>query len=143
MGAVLFGLELWLMLSFSGCGCAKPLPIVLWHGMGDTCCNPLSIGGVKTALQQRYGAPQGSGFVALLLTLCVPVIGAHIGDMAAVMPEVTLDCALLLQLRLQTFVHTAHKRQYNMLDAWPTCKKPAHAPLPCGTGLDTVQTCTW
>lgn len=31
------------------------LPVVLWHGMGDTCCNPLSIGGVKDAIQDRYG----------------------------------------------------------------------------------------
>jgi hypothetical protein len=33
-----------------------PLPLVVWHGMGDTCCNPLSIGGVDTALEKRYGA---------------------------------------------------------------------------------------
>jgi hypothetical protein len=33
-----------------------PLPFVLWHGMGDTCCNPLSLGGVDTALEKRYGA---------------------------------------------------------------------------------------
>lgn len=30
-------------------------PIVLWHGMGDTCCNPLSIGGVRDAIEDRYG----------------------------------------------------------------------------------------
>lgn len=26
---------------------AAPLPVVLWHGMGDTCCNPLSIGRIQ------------------------------------------------------------------------------------------------
>lgn len=32
------------------------LPIVLWHGMGDTCCNPLSIGYLKEHLEKKYGA---------------------------------------------------------------------------------------
>jgi palmitoyl-protein thioesterase len=27
------------------------LPVVLWHGMGDTCCNPLSMGGVKRLVE--------------------------------------------------------------------------------------------
>uniref|UniRef100_A0AC35TGK0 Palmitoyl-protein thioesterase 1 n=1 Tax=Rhabditophanes sp. KR3021 TaxID=114890 RepID=A0AC35TGK0_9BILA len=27
------------------------LPIVLWHGMGDSCCNPLSMGSVKRLLE--------------------------------------------------------------------------------------------
>lgn len=25
----------------------NPVPIVLWHGMGDSCCNPMSIGGIQ------------------------------------------------------------------------------------------------
>uniref|UniRef100_A0A8C6C0S3 Palmitoyl-protein thioesterase 1 n=1 Tax=Monodon monoceros TaxID=40151 RepID=A0A8C6C0S3_MONMO len=24
-----------------------PLPLVIWHGMGDSCCNPLSTGTIK------------------------------------------------------------------------------------------------
>lgn len=28
-------------------------PIVLWHGMGDSCCNPLSMGSVKTLLENE------------------------------------------------------------------------------------------
>lgn len=31
------------------------LPVVLWHGMGDSCCNPLSIGAVRDAIRKRYG----------------------------------------------------------------------------------------
>jgi len=31
----------------------KPTPIVLWHGMGDSCCNPFSMGYVKKLLQQK------------------------------------------------------------------------------------------
>lgn len=28
-------------------------PIVLWHGLGDTCCNPLSIGGFADYLGKQ------------------------------------------------------------------------------------------
>ncbi|KAF8795514.1 palmitoyl-protein thioesterase 1-like [Argiope bruennichi] len=30
----------------------NPLPIILWHGMGDSCCNPISIGGVQKFLEE-------------------------------------------------------------------------------------------
>ena len=29
------------------------LPIVLWHGMGDSCCNPLSMGAIKSLLEDQ------------------------------------------------------------------------------------------
>ncbi|XP_046650203.1 palmitoyl-protein thioesterase 1-like [Daphnia pulicaria] len=29
------------------------LPIVIWHGLGDVCCNPLSIGGLQKFIQQQ------------------------------------------------------------------------------------------
>lgn len=29
-----------------------PVPIVLWHGMGDSCCNPISMGSIKRILEQ-------------------------------------------------------------------------------------------
>jgi palmitoyl-protein thioesterase len=32
---------------------AKPLPVVLWHGMGDSCCNPESMGYIKDVIQQN------------------------------------------------------------------------------------------
>ena len=32
-------------------GPGEPVPIVLWHGMGDCCCNPLSMGAVVSYLQ--------------------------------------------------------------------------------------------
>ncbi|XP_058119262.1 palmitoyl-protein thioesterase 1 [Anopheles ziemanni] len=31
------------------------LPVVLWHGMGDTCCFPFSLGGVKKFLETELG----------------------------------------------------------------------------------------
>ncbi|XP_053667801.1 palmitoyl-protein thioesterase 1 [Anopheles marshallii] len=31
------------------------IPIVLWHGMGDTCCFPFSLGGVKKFLESEIG----------------------------------------------------------------------------------------
>ncbi|XP_006867646.1 PREDICTED: palmitoyl-protein thioesterase 1 [Chrysochloris asiatica] len=30
-----------------------PLPLVLWHGMGDSCCNPLSMGAVKKMVEKK------------------------------------------------------------------------------------------
>jgi len=29
------------------------LPVVLWHGMGDSCCNPLSMGHIKKTLEEQ------------------------------------------------------------------------------------------
>jgi len=31
----------------------SPTPIVLWHGMGDCCCNPLSLGRIKKFLEEQ------------------------------------------------------------------------------------------
>ncbi|XP_073429042.1 palmitoyl-protein thioesterase 1 isoform X2 [Dendrobates tinctorius] len=30
-----------------------PLPLVMWHGMGDSCCNPFSMGGIKKMVEQQ------------------------------------------------------------------------------------------
>lgn len=38
----------------SGVFCATP--IVIWHGMGDTCCFPFSMGSIKKLLHQELGA---------------------------------------------------------------------------------------
>uniref|UniRef100_A0A7S3DD21 Palmitoyl-protein thioesterase 1 n=1 Tax=Palpitomonas bilix TaxID=652834 RepID=A0A7S3DD21_9EUKA len=35
------------------CSCSATLPVVLWHGMGDTCCNPISMGSVKKMIQSK------------------------------------------------------------------------------------------
>lgn len=32
---------------------STPIPIVLWHGMGDSCCNPLSMGSIKSYLESN------------------------------------------------------------------------------------------
>ncbi|KAK2506097.1 hypothetical protein MC885_012180 [Smutsia gigantea] len=32
---------------------ATPLPLVIWHGMGDSCCNPLSMGAVKKMVEKK------------------------------------------------------------------------------------------
>ncbi|KAG6444742.1 palmitoyl-protein thioesterase 1 [Manduca sexta] len=33
--------------------CASPIPIVLWHGMGDTCCMSFSLGSFKIFLENQ------------------------------------------------------------------------------------------
>ncbi|XP_068188358.1 palmitoyl-protein thioesterase 1 [Antennarius striatus] len=30
-----------------------PVPVVLWHGMGDNCCNPLSMGEIKKMIEEE------------------------------------------------------------------------------------------
>ncbi|GCC27749.1 palmitoyl-protein thioesterase 1 [Chiloscyllium punctatum] len=30
-----------------------PVPVVIWHGMGDSCCNPLSMGFIKKLVEQE------------------------------------------------------------------------------------------
>lgn len=30
-----------------------PIPVVLWHGMGDSSCNPLSMGAIKSLIEQH------------------------------------------------------------------------------------------
>ena len=29
----------------------KPTPVVIWHGMGDSCCNPASMGRIKQVIE--------------------------------------------------------------------------------------------
>lgn len=47
--AVLLSLMVGLVPIVSG----GPTPIVLWHGMGDSCCNPLSMGALKGRLKDE------------------------------------------------------------------------------------------
>lgn len=32
---------------------AAVLPVVLWHGMGDTCCLPFSLGSIKKLIEEQ------------------------------------------------------------------------------------------
>ncbi|XP_040830224.1 palmitoyl-protein thioesterase 1 isoform X2 [Ochotona curzoniae] len=32
---------------------SAPLPLVIWHGMGDSCCNPLSMGAIKKMVEKK------------------------------------------------------------------------------------------
>ena len=36
--------------------CSSP-PIVLWHGMGDSCCNPLSLGSLIKLIKRQLPDP--------------------------------------------------------------------------------------
>jgi palmitoyl-protein thioesterase len=29
------------------------VPVVLWHGMGDSCCNPLSMGAIQKLIESH------------------------------------------------------------------------------------------
>ncbi|CAH3023982.1 unnamed protein product, partial [Porites evermanni] len=44
------------LASFLTCSFAasnETIPAVLWHGMGDSCCNPLSMGSIKSMLESK------------------------------------------------------------------------------------------
>ncbi|XP_050401616.1 palmitoyl-protein thioesterase 1 [Patella vulgata] len=30
-----------------------PVPVVIWHGMGDSCCNPISMGSIKSLIEKQ------------------------------------------------------------------------------------------
>lgn len=46
--------RLFVLLAFLLLPCiATHTPVVLWHGMGDSCCNPLSMGSVKKMLEKE------------------------------------------------------------------------------------------
>jgi palmitoyl-protein thioesterase len=42
-----------LLLVLTGCESATYRPMVLWHGMGDTCCYPFSMGKIKNLIEQN------------------------------------------------------------------------------------------
>jgi len=50
MGYSLFVLAAFLLIS---CGAVTYRPTVLWHGMGDTCCYPFSMGKIKELIEKN------------------------------------------------------------------------------------------
>uniref|UniRef100_A0A0L8HBF9 Palmitoyl-protein thioesterase 1 n=1 Tax=Octopus bimaculoides TaxID=37653 RepID=A0A0L8HBF9_OCTBM len=46
-----FDAMLIVLICFHLAGAQHP-PVVLWHGMGDSCCNPLSMGSIKNAIEE-------------------------------------------------------------------------------------------
>jgi len=53
-----------------GCQASEPTPIVIWHGMGDSCCNPLSMGSVMKMIDRHlpgvyiHSLQIGNGFMS-------------------------------------------------------------------------------
>uniref|UniRef100_A0A673LD10 Palmitoyl-protein thioesterase 1 n=1 Tax=Sinocyclocheilus rhinocerous TaxID=307959 RepID=A0A673LD10_9TELE len=42
-----------LLLCGSSWGINASVPLVIWHGMGDSCCNPLSMGAIKKMVEEE------------------------------------------------------------------------------------------
>ena len=53
MKIILFLSFISLSLGHFNANTTAPLPIVIWHGMGDCCCNPMSMGYVKDLLEKH------------------------------------------------------------------------------------------
>lgn len=45
--------QLIILLSIVAAVCSDPLPVIIWHGMGDSCCNPLSMGSIVKLIQKQ------------------------------------------------------------------------------------------
>ncbi|XP_045159476.2 palmitoyl-protein thioesterase 1-like isoform X2 [Mercenaria mercenaria] len=43
------------LFCFADCASVSngPVPVVIWHGMGDSCCNPLSMGSIKRLIEKN------------------------------------------------------------------------------------------
>jgi len=67
------------------------LPVVLWHGMGDSCCNPMSMGSIKRLLEKEI-----PGVYVLSLEIGKNVIeDTENGFFMNVNSQVSLVCAQL------------------------------------------------
>ncbi len=49
---------------------ANALPVVLWHGMGDSCCSLGSVGSIKKLIEDKLGALHGHAWVQPLGPAC-------------------------------------------------------------------------
>ncbi|CAH3109297.1 unnamed protein product [Pocillopora meandrina] len=48
-----FSVVLASFLAFCSADGNGTIPAIIWHGMGDSCCNPLSMGSIKTMLENK------------------------------------------------------------------------------------------
>ncbi|KAM9340321.1 palmitoyl-protein thioesterase 1 [Symphorus nematophorus] len=69
------------------------VPLVLWHGMGDNCCNPLSMGAIKRMIEEEI-----SGIYVLSLMIGKNVIqDTENGFFMDVNEQVSMVCSQLAQ----------------------------------------------
>ncbi|GFO13381.1 palmitoyl-protein thioesterase 1 [Plakobranchus ocellatus] len=52
---MMFAVEIFILAVVCTVSQAGPTPVVLWHGMGDSCCNPLSMGSIKRLVEDKVG----------------------------------------------------------------------------------------
>jgi palmitoyl-protein thioesterase len=45
-----------LVICFIAYAIAAPLPVIMWHGMGDSCCFPFSMGRIQTLIQSQFNS---------------------------------------------------------------------------------------
>uniref|UniRef100_A0AAQ6A5K4 Palmitoyl-protein thioesterase 1 n=1 Tax=Amphiprion ocellaris TaxID=80972 RepID=A0AAQ6A5K4_AMPOC len=69
------------------------VPLVLWHGMGDSCCNPLSMGAIKKMMEEEI-----PGIYVLSLMIGKNVVqDTENGFFMDVNQQVSLVCSQLAQ----------------------------------------------
>jgi len=66
----------------------RPLPVVVWHGMGDSCCDASTVGGLVNFIRDKLGKERKSGRWALgdlgadLTAICAAVAGVYVYSIA-------------------------------------------------------------
>ncbi|XP_010789585.1 palmitoyl-protein thioesterase 1-like [Notothenia coriiceps] len=69
------------------------VPLVIWHGMGDSCCNPLSMGAMKKMIEEEI-----SGIYVLSLMIGKNVVqDTENGFFLNVNEQVSMACSQLAQ----------------------------------------------
>uniref|UniRef100_A0AAQ4S8L3 Palmitoyl-protein thioesterase 1 n=1 Tax=Gasterosteus aculeatus aculeatus TaxID=481459 RepID=A0AAQ4S8L3_GASAC len=69
------------------------VPLVLWHGMGDSCCNPLSMGAIKKMIEEEI-----SGIYVISLMIGKNVVqDTENGFFMDVNEQVSMVCSQLAQ----------------------------------------------
>uniref|UniRef100_A0A8C8CWA1 Palmitoyl-protein thioesterase 1 n=1 Tax=Oncorhynchus tshawytscha TaxID=74940 RepID=A0A8C8CWA1_ONCTS len=69
------------------------LPLVMWHGMGDSCCNPLSMGSIKKMIEE---AVPGIDVLSLMIGKTV-IQDTENGFFMDVNEQVSMVCSQLAQ----------------------------------------------
>ncbi|XP_018420016.1 PREDICTED: palmitoyl-protein thioesterase 1 [Nanorana parkeri] len=65
-----------------------PVPLVIWHGMGDSCCNPMSMGGIKKLVEQQI---PGIYVLSLKIGNTIPYLRNSFGQVDIVCNQLAQD----------------------------------------------------
>lgn len=81
------------LLAFLFASAAASTPVVLWHGMGDNCCNPMSMGSIQKLIQEQI-----SGVYVLSLRIGGSIVkDTENGFLMPVNDQIDLACKTIAE----------------------------------------------